>query len=55
MYEAVRTESERLHRQQALRESGKDGNLHFHLGDFVMVTVTVNQSNIKRHIKVQVK
>ena len=55
MHEAVRTESERLQRQQALRESGKDGNLHFHLGDFVMVAATGNQANIKRHSKVQVK
>ena len=55
MHEAVRTEGERRQRQQALCESEKEGNLHFHVGDFVMVAATGNQANIKRHSKVQVK
>ena len=55
MHEAVRTEGERRQRQQALRESGKEGNLRFQVGDFVMVAAKDNQTNIKRHNKVQVK
>ena len=55
MHEAVRTEGERRQRQQALRESGKEGNLRFQVGDFVMVAAKGNQANIKRHNKVQVK
>ena len=55
MHEAVRTEGERRQRQQALRESGKEGNLRFQVGDFVMVAAKGNQVNVQRHNKVQVK
>lgn len=55
MHEAVRTEGERRQRQQALRESGKEGNLRFQVGDFVMVAAKGNQANVQRHNKVQVK
>ena len=55
MHEAVRTEGERRRRQQAIRESGKEGNLRFHVGDFVMVAAKDNQTNVQRHNKVQVK
>ena len=55
MHEAVRNQDELNRRRQTLRESHKDTGAQFNSDDYVMVSVSSNQTNKRRHNKIMVK